>query len=147
VCGEKDWKRLEALSTKITNAVKEINRVVFGLRIDDASEYALIEAYVTKDRLEILRAFDHIVTTALTQFAEYDSVWQMPVVLLPLVNKRGNQCAVLRPIMSQEAMTARFAPLKNETLDYILDKSRAIKGLGDIFFDVTHKPPATIEWE
>jgi GMP synthase (glutamine-hydrolysing) len=147
VCGEKDWKRLEALSTKITNAVKEINRVVFGLHIDDHAEYALIEAYVTKDRLEILRAFDYIVTTALTQFAEYDSVWQMPVVLLPLVNKCGNQCAVLRPIMSQEAMTARFAPLKNETLDYILDKSRAIKGLGDIFFDVTHKPPATIEWE
>jgi GMP synthase (glutamine-hydrolysing) len=147
VCGEKDWTRLETLSTKITNGLKEINRVVFGLRIEDGSEYSLIRAYVSKDRLEILRAFDHIVTEALNSFNEYDGVWQMPVVLLPLVNKRGNQCAVLRPIMSQEAMTARFAPLKNETLDCILDKSRAVKGLGDIFFDVTHKPPATIEWE
>ena len=147
VCGEKDWTRLETLSTKITNGLKEINRVVFGLRIEGGSEYSLIRAYISKDRLEILRAFDHIVTEALNSFNEYDGVWQMPVVLLPLVNKRGNQCAVLRPIKSQEAMTARFAPLKNETLDYILDKSLAVKGLGDIFFDVTHKPPATIEWE
>ena len=146
VCGEKDWTRLETLSTKITNGLKEINRVVFGLRIEGEPEYRLIRAYVTKDRLEVLRAFDHIVTTALNRFDEYDAVWQMPVVLLPLVNEQGNQCAVLRPILSQEAMTARFARLKDETLDYVLEKSLSVKGL-NIFYDVTNKPPATIEWE
>jgi GMP synthase (glutamine-hydrolysing) len=71
----------------------------------------------------------------------------MPVVLLPLVNSAGGQCAVLRPIYSQEAMTARFAPLKDETIEYIIRQSREFKGIGDIFFDVTHKPPGTIEWE
>jgi len=71
----------------------------------------------------------------------------MPVVLLPLVNKAGKQCAVLRPILSQEAMTARFARLKNETLEYIIHKAKRIKEIGDIFYDVTNKPPATIEWE
>ena len=71
----------------------------------------------------------------------------MPVVLLPLVNKQERPCAVLRPILSQEAMTARFARLKDETIAYILDESKQIDGLGDVFYDVTHKPPATIEWE
>ena len=147
VCGAKDWKLLEGLSTKITNSLKEVNRVVYGIRIDGEPQYRLIKAFVTKERLAVLRAFDHIVTTALNKFDEYNSVWQMPVVLLPLVNEQGNQCAVLRPIMSQEAMTARFARLKDETLQYILEESRSVKGLGDIFYDVTNKPPATIEWE
>jgi GMP synthase (glutamine-hydrolysing) len=71
----------------------------------------------------------------------------MPVVLLPLVNSKGKQCAVLRPIMSQEAMTARFARLNNETISYILDRAKTVEDLGDIFYDVTHKPPGTIEWE
>jgi GMP synthase (glutamine-hydrolysing) len=49
--------------------------------------------------------------------------------------------------MSHEAMTARFARLKDETIDFILTQSLKIEGLGDIFYDVTHKPPGTIEWE
>jgi GMP synthase (glutamine-hydrolysing) len=151
VIGQRDWDALEALSTQLTNKVKGINRVVFGLRLEDpsasASSYSLIRAFVTKERLGVLRAFDRIVTEALNKFGEYGAVWQMPVVLLPLVNKSGRQCAVLRPILSQEAMTARFARLKDETLDYILSESRKVKELGDIFYDATHKPPSTIEWE
>jgi GMP synthase (glutamine-hydrolysing) len=147
VCGPKDWSRLEELSTAITNSVREINRVVYGLRVDGAPRYRIVKAFLTKERLDMLRAFDAVVTSALHRCGEYGSVWQMPVVLLPLVNERGNQCAVLRPILSQEAMTARFARLKDETLDYILDQSRSVKGIGDIFYDVTHKPPGTIEWE
>jgi GMP synthase (glutamine-hydrolysing) len=156
VMGEKDWLKLEDLSTKITNSVREVNRVVYGLRVegdrsvshaDAAPSYSLIKAFVTRERLETLRAFDAIVTDALLRSGEYASVWQMPVVLLPLVNKSGRQCAVLRPIMSQEAMTARFARLRDETLDYILSESRKVKELGDIFYDATNKPPGTIEWE
>jgi GMP synthase (glutamine-hydrolysing) len=44
-------------------------------------------------------------------------------------------------------MTARFARLKDETLAYILDESEKIEELGDVFYDVTNKPPGTIEWE
>ncbi|HEX7510709.1 MAG TPA: glutamine-hydrolyzing GMP synthase, partial [Chitinivibrionales bacterium] len=109
VCGEKNWQRLEVLSTTVTNSVRDVNRVVYGLRVEDDPHYRLIEAYVDANRLEMLRAIDHIVTEALLRFGEYASVWQMPVVLLPIVNKQGGQCCVLRPIMSQEAMTARFA--------------------------------------
>jgi GMP synthase (glutamine-hydrolysing) len=147
VRGPRDWDRLEALSTQLTNKVKGINRVVFGLRLVNDAPHKLVRASVTKDRLDVLRAFDRIVTEALHKFGEYGTVWQMPVVLLPLVNKSGKQSAVLRPILSQEAMTARFARLKDETLDYILSESCKVVDLGDIFYDLTHKPPGTIEWE
>jgi GMP synthase (glutamine-hydrolysing) len=147
VIGEKDWDRLEKTSTAVTNSVRGVNRVVYGLRTGKDPAYRLVKAYVSKERLAVLRAFDNLATRALGRFGEYGIVWQMPVVLLPLVNSAGGQCAVLRPILSQEAMTAKCARLKDETLAFILDESKKIDGLGDIFYDVTHKPPATIEWE
>jgi GMP synthase (glutamine-hydrolysing) len=147
LAGSGDWTTIEGLSTRITNAVRSVNRVVYSLSGDPSYPYRLIAATVTRERLAALRAVDHIVTEALFSSGEYDAVWQMPVVLLPLVNEQGGECVVLRPVVSQEAMTARFVPLKRETLSAIIEKAGAIKGIGDIFMDVTHKPPATIEWE
>ncbi|MFW5812859.1 MAG: glutamine-hydrolyzing GMP synthase [Fibrobacterota bacterium] len=147
VTGECDWERLEELSTRVTNSVRSVNRVLYGLRIKARCTYKSIKAYTTRGRLDKLRAVDDIVTKALRRSGEYEKIWQMPVVLLPLVNETGDECVVLRPIVSQEAMTARFVPLALETLDSIVQKASGIEGLGDIFFDVTHKPPATIEWE
>jgi GMP synthase (glutamine-hydrolysing) len=147
LAGERDWKRLEELSTRMTNTVRAVNRVVYGLNTGNELSYQLIPATITRDRLDKLRAVDRIVTDTLLESGEYDTVWQMPVVLLPLVNKQGNECVVLRPITSQEAMTARFVPLKEGTIATIVDKAGKIAGIGDIFFDITHKPPATIEWE
>jgi GMP synthase (glutamine-hydrolysing) len=145
--GPLDWERLGELSTRITNAIRPVNRVVYCLTEKPARSYRLIAATITRERLTALRAVDHIVTEALIASGEYDAVWQMPVVLLPLVNDRGGECVVLRPIVSQEAMTARFVPLMRPTLDAIIEKAAAIKGIGDLFIDITHKPPATIEWE
>ena len=145
--GKCDWSLLEDVSTKITNAFPSINRVIYGLSVSENPHYQLIEAHVTKKRLDKLRSVDHVVTEALHKMGEYGAIWQMPVVLLPLVNGDGDECIVLRPIVSQEAMTARFKPLRKETIDMIIDGISKIDGVGDLFFDVTHKPPATIEWE
>jgi len=146
--GPCDWQALDTLSTRITNAVKSINRVVYRLgAASDTATYRLITACITPERLAVLRAVDNIVTGALHASGEYDSIWQMPVVLLPVVNGLGKSCVVLRPIISQEAMTARFVPLRQETIDKILCEAAKIEGVGELFFDVTHKPPATIEWE
>ncbi len=147
LAGSEDWDGIEQLSTRITNAVRSVNRVVFSLTGDPSYPYRLIAATITRERLAALRAVDRIVTEALFSSGEYDAVWQMPVVLLPLVNERGDECVVLRPIASQEAMTARFLPLRRETLGAIIEKARTIPGIGDLFIDVTNKPPATIEWE
>ncbi len=145
--GKQDWPLLETTSTKITNTIRDVNRVLFGIAVHDNPQYSLIEGYLTKQRLDKLRAVDYLVNVALHLTGEYDSVWQMPVVLLPLVNNNGDECVVLRPIASQEAMTARFFPLKDETLQKIVEGARDIEGIGDIFYDITNKPPGTIEWE
>jgi len=147
LAGTQDWKKLEFLSTEITNSVKGVNRILFGLNVGTDPEYRLVKSYITRDRIEKLQHIDYYVTTALMESGEYNSVWQMPVVLLPLLNKRGDECVVLRPIASQEAMTARFVPLMDETLNKIVAKAQTIDGIGDVFFDITHKPPGTIEWE
>ncbi len=147
VIGKQDWSLLETLSTSITNTVREVNRIVYGISVQENPEYVPIEAYLIKERLDKLRAIDHLVTTTLQASGEYKDVWQMPVVLLPLVNRDGDECVVLRPIASQEAMTARFFPLKDETLEKIVAGGKEIEGIGDVFFDITHKPPGTIEWE
>jgi GMP synthase (glutamine-hydrolysing) len=142
-----DWALLEKLSTAITNKVRSVNRVVYALKTGLSLDYKLIKAGINRERLDKLRKVDHIVTTALRSSGEYDTIWQLPVVLLPLVNNAGGECVVIRPIVSQEAMTARFAPLTQKTIDTIVEQAAKIEGIGDLFFDITHKPPATIEWE
>ncbi|MBN1309017.1 MAG: glutamine-hydrolyzing GMP synthase [Chitinispirillaceae bacterium] len=146
--GKCTWEALDGLSTRITNSIRSVNRVVYRLTgTNTPSEYRLIKACVTVERLERLRTVDDIVIRALHASGEYETVWQMPVVLLPLVDRRGGSCVVLRPIVSQEAMTARFVPLRRETIDTIIREAAAIDGIGDLFYDITNKPPGTIEWE
>ena len=75
-------------------------------------------------------------------------VWQFPVVLLPLaVNGKKGESIVLRPIESREAMTAGFYKMPFGLLKKISSKIMKIKGIDAVFFDLTNKPPATIEWE
>ncbi len=147
LAGPCDWKLLEELSTRITNSFSSVNRVVYGLSIASDPSYTLDKAFMTKERLDTLRAVDHIVTEILHRTGEYNDIWQMPVVLLPMLSNTGKECVVLRPIVSQEAMTARFKPLAMGTLDQIVKQVTALDTVGDLFFDITHKPPATIEWE
>ncbi|MBD3419370.1 MAG: glutamine-hydrolyzing GMP synthase [Chitinivibrionales bacterium] len=144
--GPCDWDTLARLSTAITNKIAGVNRVLLRIRGYSPS-YRLVEAYMTKKRLDTLREIDHLVKSALVNNNEYHSIWQMPVVLLPLINEAGNESIVLRPVNSQEAMTARFASLKQETLQQVCDGVHSIAGAGDLFYDITHKPPGTIEWE
>jgi GMP synthase (glutamine-hydrolysing) len=102
---------------------------------------------MSRERLDLLRTIDDRATDLLREHGQYDDIWQMPVVLLPLVNESGGECVVLRPIVSREAMTARFTPLKEPILRGIVDCAEQTEGVGDVFIDVTHKPPGTIEWE
>jgi GMP synthase (glutamine-hydrolysing) len=98
--------------------------------------------------LDNLRKIDAIVTDTLKKTGEYGAIWQMPVIILPLVNeKSGNETIVLRPIHSKDAMDAKAAMLKRETLDMIVKAKQSAGGIGDLLLDVTPKPPATIEWE
>jgi len=148
ITGAFDWDAIDKLVAGITASVLSVNRVVYGLDVEEPANYRLTKAHITRRRLDCLRAIDAIATDAMKETGDYDAVWQMPVILLPAVNgKTGKEAAVLRPVHSTDAMEARVARLKRETLDIIINKKRAVDGLGDLFLDVTPKPPATIEWE
>ena len=139
---------LSFLSNLITDKCDEINRVVYSLFSECGDyKYSLTEGYCEKSRLDKLRAIDKIVHDAIISTGEYEKIWQMPVVLLPLVNSKGNETIVLRPINSTDAMTAEFYDLSPAAIEIIIEKSREVAGIGDIFIDITNKPPGTIEWE
>ena len=143
-----DWSKIEVLSPKITNKVRDVNRVLLKLdtqyTIQDTGE--LIEATITKKRLDLLREIDAIVQEEIFKADLERDIWQFPVVLIPF-GVNGKESVVLRPVSSLEAMTARFYPLESEILQLIVSRIESLDQTSFIFYDVTNKPPGTIEWE
>ena len=111
---------------------------------------------VTQERLKVLREADFIVRQEL-QFAGLDRViWQCPVVLLADVRSVGVQGdgrtyghpIVLRPVTSEDAMTADWARIPDEVLARISNRiTNEVREVNRVVLDVTSKPPGTIEWE
>jgi len=145
--GAMNYDKLEEVSTKITNAFPQVNRVVYLLEPKQLVTIEIQEAYLTNDRIEKLKEADSLVTWVLNDKKIYNEVWQFPVVLLPIDFNSGGEGIVLRPVYSKEAMTAKFAKLGSIILDEMVDKVMEVKGIGAVMLDITHKPPATIEWE
>lgn len=145
VIGKGDWKRVEIVSTTITNEIRDINRVVWLVKgiVSPVTKPAAL----THDRLELLRKADALVERNLREMDLYDSVWQFPVVLVPMVCGDGSEAVIFRPVYSNEAMTARFANLPFSFVEQTADEIMEIHGMGAVLYDVTHKPPGTIEWE
>ena len=111
---------------------------------------------VTQERLRVLREADFIVRQEL-QFAGLDrEIWQCPVVLLADVRSVGVQGdgrtyghpIVLRPVTSEDAMTADWARIPDEVLARISNRiTNEVREVNRVVLDVTSKPPGTIEWE
>jgi GMP synthase (glutamine-hydrolysing) len=139
------WPELEKISTQITNSIPEVNRVILLLR-QKIGELRLVEKTITKERAMLLQMADDIAISILKKEGLYDNVWQMPVVLCPISTGFG-ESIILRPVDSQEAMTARFSRLPSKVVDMIADKLLGLEGIDAVFYDITNKPPATIEWE
>ncbi|MCQ1949345.1 glutamine-hydrolyzing GMP synthase [Arthrobacter jinronghuae] len=111
---------------------------------------------VTHERLELLRRADAIARAELTSAGLDDEVWQMPVVLLADVRSVGVQGdgrtyghpIVLRPVSSEDAMTADWSRLPYDLLARISNRiTNEVDGINRVVLDVTSKPPGTIEWE
>ena len=147
VWGEADWAVLEELSTQITNTVSEINRVVYLLSPDSPPELRLKRAFLTRQRLDLLRASDALVMDGLVREELVQSVSQMPTVLLPLTSDGYQEAIVLRPVETPDFMTARFSELSRKFLKSLAAEILALDGIEAVFYDVTHKPPGTVEWE
>ena len=111
---------------------------------------------VTRERLEILRDADAIAREELTRAGLDRDVWQFPVVLLADVRSVGVQGdgrtyghpVVLRPVTSEDAMTADWARLPYEVLQRISTRiTNEVREINRVVVDITSKPPGTIEWE
>jgi GMP synthase (glutamine-hydrolysing) len=140
----RDWTVADDTATVVLNRVRAVNRIVLETHAVDGV-YTPIPLSCDQDHLDLLREADALCTAALKRENLYAAVWQMPVVLLPLT-KGGGPVFVLRPVSSSEAMTARFAELPFAVLDRLWSDLRTL-GAGALLYDVTHKPPGTIEWE
>lgn len=141
--GAVDWNSAGECARKVVNSIKSINRVVVVLGGKDQSLH-LVSCDTSLARLNLLREVDSVVSEFCNQEKE---IWQAPVVGLPLQNARGEWAFVIRPVMSVDGMTADFFPFKSELLDKMIAAVAKIPGVGALFYDVTSKPPATIEWE
>ena len=111
---------------------------------------------VTKERLDVLRAADAIVREELTSAGVDGEIWQCPVVLLADVRSVGVQGdgrtyghpIVLRPVSSEDAMTADWTRLDHELLAQISNRiTNEVADVNRVVLDITSKPPGTIEWE
>jgi len=111
---------------------------------------------VTKERLDLLRQADAIVREELTKAGQDAEIWQCPVVLLADVRSVGVQGdgrsyghpIVLRPVSSEDAMTADWSRLPYEVLAKISNRiTNEVEGVNRVVLDITSKPPGTIEWE
>ncbi|MGR6743480.1 glutamine-hydrolyzing GMP synthase [Microbacterium sp. F1-18] len=111
---------------------------------------------VTADRLEILRDADAIARAELTKAGLDAEIWQCPVVLLADVRSVGVQGdgrtyghpIVLRPVSSEDAMTADWTRLPYDVLSKISNRiTNEVRDVNRVVLDVTSKPPGTIEWE
>ena len=142
--GNKNWKEIEKISTSLTNNIEGINRVIF--QITQYEKMNPTKTYLTKERINKLREADYIVSKFLNNEKLYNKIWQFPVILLPLKNNKG-EMLVLRPVNSERAMTASFSKIPWKKLDNLTQALLKIKGISSITYDVTNKPPATIEWE
>lgn len=110
---------------------------------------------VTPDKVRILQDADDIFINALKDWNLYDKVWQAGVILLPVqsVGVMGDErtysnAVALRAVTSVDAMTADWAQLPYDFLAKVSnDIINKVKGVNRVVYDVSSKPPATIEWE
>lgn len=148
--GPTDWEWLESTSIRLTNQVRAINRVVAYLPLQPTEQlpnWRARRAFCDKPRLDLLRAAEAHVSETLANHGWLGRIFQLLVILLPISQDGHQDSIVLRPVISEDVMTARFAPVDWQVLHELLPQLYALDGIDSVFFDITHKPPATFGWE
>jgi len=142
-----DWETLEKISTTITNSIKEVNRCVYLLKPDRLHRGRLKETYLSQDRLDLLRDADYIATRAIEKAGLVRQISQMPVVLIPLSSDGEKESVVVRPVDTDDFMTATFSKMPMDIAIRMAQDILSIEQIEAVYYDITHKPPGTIEWE
>ena len=143
-------EKVEEASSGITNSAKFLNRTLVKLyqkpSVKD-SDLKIMEAYCTKERLDLLREVDAIVLDELHKSGWYSKIFQHLTIMLPYASSKESASFVLRPVCSEDVMTARFAWFDEELFKTIVRRIAALPFVDALYFDATNKPPATFGWE
>jgi GMP synthase (glutamine-hydrolysing) len=110
---------------------------------------------ITKEKLKVLREVDEIFISELKKHNLYDKIWQAFAVLLPIqtVGVMGDERSyenviALRAVTSTDGMTADFFQFEKNFLTTLSNKIiNSVKGVNRVVYDISSKPPSTIEWE
>jgi GMP synthase (glutamine-hydrolysing) len=145
--GEYDERRVAELSPAITNSLRDVNRVVFWAGAKGSIDEFQVEPTTTsREGLDVLREADARVRDILAEYDTQKRIWQCPVVMLPL-KRNGESTIAIRPVESHDGMTAQYSRLPWPVIERITSAVLQVPGVGALLYDVTNKPPATIEWE
>jgi GMP synthase (glutamine-hydrolysing) len=139
---------LQNEATELINRVRGVNRVVARVasRIP-LSEMRVWSSTLSPVRLARLRSADAVVRRLSHESGFDKRVWQFPVVLIPVGASAEPDSVVLRPIHSVDGMTAQSVAMEEPLLRSMAQALLEVEGICGVFYDLTHKPPATIEWE
>ncbi len=165
VGGLPDFMKLQVVEPLNTLFKDEVRQVGYSLKIDPA----ILERHpfpgpglgirilgdITESRVEMLQEVDHIFIEGLKKWDLYNKVWQAGAILLPVqsVGVMGDErtyenVVSLRAVTSVDGMTADWSHLPYEFLGEVSNKIiNQVKGVNRVVYDISSKPPATIEWE
>jgi GMP synthase (glutamine-hydrolysing) len=133
-------------AAQLINYSEGVNRVVVAVA-GKTGEMRAFPALLTSERVARLRQADAIVRRLSHESGFDRRIWQFPVVLIPFGTQDRPDSVVLRPIDSVDGMTANVVRMPEELLEKIASELTALEGVAGVFYDLTNKPPATIEWE
>jgi GMP synthase (glutamine-hydrolysing) len=148
--GFADVEAAGAFARRVTNEHRTINRVAlvaYRRGGQGLAGLAIHPGALNRERISVLRAADDSVTRIVRKHGLYDAIWQFPVAMIPLGGAAGRETIVLRPVNSRDGMTADFARVPAPVVDEITAALASLPSVDAVLYDVTNKPPATIELE
>jgi GMP synthase (glutamine-hydrolysing) len=135
-------------ATALTNRLTGMNRVVAVVETRAPLGQMQVRACgLTRDRIATLRRADAVVRRISHETGYEHTVWQFPVILIPLGTVDAPESVVLRPVHSVDGMTAQSVGMDAGILRRICSELMAMPEVAGVFYDLTNKPPGTIEWE
>jgi len=139
--------KLHRRATLLLNQHRSINRVLLklaGPKLESGQGHA---AELTPPRVRLAQQADRIVMAEIKRGRIYHKLWQCPTVIVPFGLNPKSESIVLRPFASREAMTGRAYLLSSPVVSRIVRRLKALPRVDFIFYDLTDKPPGTVEWE